>query len=669
MGGGNTFIAEKMKNNSHIVASGGDETDRNVLPSEKIVPSVNDNEKSSETCTLPPLFSSYNDVVRPLLDALHPLHCIDVIEEGITFPTIVVIGERSSGKSSVIESLTGISFPRGDGRQGVGTQVPLMIKFQYHPDPVSKLRLEYQGKPLVSFNNKADISKEINIATDKINKNEIEILKVPLTLVVKVNTVATDLTILDLPGLPNATTYQNAIVQFCADIIVGYIKPEECLILNVIPSMTDLKNCESLKMSRKFDEIGQRTIHVVTKVDYKVTEDQLTIITTNKGPNYVCVRNRLGDETYQEARTKEAKLFETHHLLSKIHKSMIGIHVVARNLVFVQLVMITKHLDKINMKIKEELNTCVKEQAGLESQFTTTSEAMSTLREIITMSQKSFFKNVIPRERLNEMTQEFSDKLMENRLGLNRHDQPLNVEIQLLRECMGVISPTYHPETVFNILLEREIDKIRETTDSCVSRIWNYIEDVMVKVLVLHAEYYPQLLLVAKAATKNVIAILKEKFKCKLFEFFEMKKMEDYKSDPEVISSWGRQYNNRQYLKDKAKNSKVSGSEGGEMTILDHAIDIRTKRVAYWDIVRKRFIEMMESSLESTVNKMAVKEMEIELMNEMKNGDEDRYKRIMMAPPILITTKIWKLKNRIELLNNSKKVIENTMDKVVSHGY
>ena len=38
-----------------------------------------------------------------------------VMEEGIQLPTIVVVGDQSSGKSSILESLARINLTRGHG--------------------------------------------------------------------------------------------------------------------------------------------------------------------------------------------------------------------------------------------------------------------------------------------------------------------------------------------------------------------------------------------------------------------------------------------------------------------------------------------------------------------------------------------------------------------------
>ena len=62
-----------------------------------------------------PIVSSSNDRIRPLLDAVDRLRQLNVMKEGIQLPTIVVVADQSSGKSSVLESLACINLPRGDG--------------------------------------------------------------------------------------------------------------------------------------------------------------------------------------------------------------------------------------------------------------------------------------------------------------------------------------------------------------------------------------------------------------------------------------------------------------------------------------------------------------------------------------------------------------------------
>ncbi|XP_020959148.1 dynamin-related protein 4C-like isoform X2 [Arachis ipaensis] len=141
------------------------------------------------------------------------------------------------------------------------------------------------------------------------------------------------------------------------DIIMEYIRPEERIILNVLSSTVDFTTCESIRMSQSVDKTGLRTLAVVTKADKspeglleKVTADDVNI-----GLGYVCVRNRIGDESYEEARIEEERLFESHPMLSKIDKSIVGVPVLAQRLVQVQGMIISKTLSEIVKKITEKL--------------------------------------------------------------------------------------------------------------------------------------------------------------------------------------------------------------------------------------------------------------------------------------------------------------------------
>ncbi|KAJ1426181.1 P-loop containing nucleoside triphosphate hydrolase [Sesbania bispinosa] len=242
---------------------------------------------------LAPIVSSYNDRIRPVLDAVENLRCLNIAKEGIQLPTIVVVGDQSSGKSSVLESLAGISLPRG---QGICTRVPLIMRLQNHPLPKPELVLEFNGKTILT--DEAHVSTAINVATEELAGFGKGISITPLTLFVKKNGVP-DISMVDLP-------------------------PEESIILNVLSPTVDFTTCESIRMSQSVDKTGLRTLAVVTRVDKspeglleKVTADDVNI-----GLGYVCVRNRI---------------------------------VLAQKLVQVQAMIISKTLPEIVKKINEKL--------------------------------------------------------------------------------------------------------------------------------------------------------------------------------------------------------------------------------------------------------------------------------------------------------------------------
>ncbi|XP_073047461.1 putative dynamin-related protein 4A [Primulina eburnea] len=319
---------------------------------------------SGLTITGGPLVSCYNDRIRPLLDVVDKLRNLNIMQEGIQLPTIVLVGDQSSGKSSVLESLAGISLPRG---QGICTRVPLIMRLENYSHPRPEFFLEFDGK--VINTDEERISDDIIAATDEIAGKGKGVSNTPLTLIVKKNGVP-DLTMVDLPGITRVAVHGQPedIYEQISKMIMEFITPEDCVILNVLSASVNFTTCESIRLSQKVDKNGKRTLAVVTKAD-KNPEGLLEKVTANDvniGLGYVCVRNRIGDESYEEARDEEARLFKDHHLLSGISKSMVGIPVLAQKLVQIQASIVGKCLPDIFRKINDKLSTNINEIKLLE---------------------------------------------------------------------------------------------------------------------------------------------------------------------------------------------------------------------------------------------------------------------------------------------------------------
>ena len=61
------------------------------------------------------LYRKYEEKVRPCIDLIDSLRALGV-EQDLALPAIAVIGDQSSGKSSVLEALSGVALPRGSGK-------------------------------------------------------------------------------------------------------------------------------------------------------------------------------------------------------------------------------------------------------------------------------------------------------------------------------------------------------------------------------------------------------------------------------------------------------------------------------------------------------------------------------------------------------------------------
>nr|VDC76559.1 unnamed protein product [Brassica rapa] len=143
--------------------------------SSRTIVKANPNDNKSVTIE-PPIVSSYNDQIRPLLDTVDRMRNLNVMKEGIQLPTIVVVGDQSSGKSSVLESLAGISLPRG---QGICTRVPLVMRLQGSTSSEPEIWLEYSDK--VVQTDEEHIAEAIYAATDVIAGSSKGVSDAPLT--------------------------------------------------------------------------------------------------------------------------------------------------------------------------------------------------------------------------------------------------------------------------------------------------------------------------------------------------------------------------------------------------------------------------------------------------------------------------------------------------------
>ncbi|CAM6129770.1 unnamed protein product [Calypogeia fissa] len=304
------------------------------------------------------LSEKYNKNIRPLIDAVDRLRNLKVTSEGIPLPSIVVVGDQSSGKSSVLESLATISLPRG---QGIATRVPLVLRLERCRDAdESSITISYNENQLSKVIREDDIKSEVDAATNALagtGKGVVTEGKISLHIR---KPDAPDLTMIDLPGITRVPVHgqpDNIYDQIKA-MIQKYLKPKETVILNVLSATVDFSTCESIRMSQDADKKGERTLAVVTKVD-KAPEDvyeKVTADDVNIGLGYICVRNQTDeDKSHEEARERERQLFETHPSLSKLDKSCVGIPSLAERLTQIQANMIRMSLPGIQQQIDKAL--------------------------------------------------------------------------------------------------------------------------------------------------------------------------------------------------------------------------------------------------------------------------------------------------------------------------
>ncbi|KAL2343248.1 hypothetical protein Fmac_004533 [Flemingia macrophylla] len=639
-----------------------------------------------------PIVSSYNERIRPVLDALENLRRLNITKEGIQLPSIVVVGDQSSGKSSVLESLAGISLPRG---QGICTRVPLVMRLQNHSLPQPELVLEFNGKTVST--DEACVSEAINAATEELAGHGKGISNNPLTLVVKKNGVP-DLTMVDLPGITRVPVHGQPenIYDQIKDMIMEYIKPEESIILNVLSASVDFTTCESIRMSQSVDKTGLRTLAVVTKADKspeglleKVTADDVNI-----GLGYVCVRNRIGDESYEDARIEEQNLFESHPMLSKIDKSIVGIPVLAQKLVQVQASSISKTLPEIVRKINEKLSANLSELEKLPTNLATVADAMTAFMHIIGLIKESFRKILLRGEfdeyaedekmhctaRLAEMLDSYSQDLF-NCVESDATKNFLMDEIKVLEEAKWIGLPNFMPRTAFLSILQRKVRGISDMPIGFVENVWNYLEDVLISVINRHSENYAQLLFSTRRASQVLISKKKQNSIKHVIEAIEMEKHTDYTCNPEFSQEYNRLISLQEAFVNEVLNNENKPShvnlegigkiEVGHLrqypSVLLQAFDLKVRMISYWKIVQKRLVDSIALHLMLSINNLVNNDLEKELVHDLLSPSGGGIERLLEESPS-ISGKREKLQRSVKVLRESKETVANIIDRIGSFG-
>ncbi|XP_062272449.1 interferon-induced GTP-binding protein Mx-like [Scomber scombrus] len=227
------------------------------------------------------LNQQYEEKVRPCIDLIDSLRSLGV-EKDLALPAIAVIGDQSSGKSSVLEALSGVALPRGSG---IVTRCPLELKMKRMKEGEEWYgKISYQDQE-EEIEDPADVEKKIREAQDEMAGVGVGISDDLISLEIASPDVP-DLTLIDLPGIARVAVkgQPENIGDQIKRLIQKFITKQETMNLVVVPCNVDIANTEALKMAQLVDPDGERTLGILTKPDLvdKGTEDTVIDITHNE---------------------------------------------------------------------------------------------------------------------------------------------------------------------------------------------------------------------------------------------------------------------------------------------------------------------------------------------------------------------------------------------------
>ncbi|OAX78077.1 hypothetical protein ACJ72_07617 [Emergomyces africanus] len=244
----------------------------NLTPSQDEVGSPDDTRLINSS--LESLQSTEQRELLDLVDRLRRAGLSSILQ----LPQIVVCGDQSSGKSSVLEAITEIPFPRKENlctrfateiimRREAGESIQCKINpDSSHPED-EQLRLRQFARKICDF---AELPSIIDDATKEMGLNERKAFSKDVLSIEICGPNRPQLTLVDLPGLIHSANKSQSEedVELIKSLVQHYISQQRTIILAVVSAKNDYANQVILKDCRKLDPKGGRTLGVITKPDY-----------------------------------------------------------------------------------------------------------------------------------------------------------------------------------------------------------------------------------------------------------------------------------------------------------------------------------------------------------------------------------------------------------------
>lgn len=203
------------------------------------------------------------------------------VGDHIALPQLVVCGDQSAGKSSVLEGISGIPFPRQDGLctrfateiilRHDPTEKRVTATITPHParDEEEKARLSAFNHHIQQFSELPGIIEEatklMGVRASDAEANAPAFAADVLRLELVGNT-GLHLTIVDLPGLIEVSENTED-VKIVETLVDTYLEQSRTIILAVVPASSDVDTQKIIQRARHFDKKGVRTVGIITKPD------------------------------------------------------------------------------------------------------------------------------------------------------------------------------------------------------------------------------------------------------------------------------------------------------------------------------------------------------------------------------------------------------------------
>ncbi|TKA74100.1 hypothetical protein B0A55_11064 [Friedmanniomyces simplex] len=308
------------------------------------------------------------------------------IDEDVGEAYLVVCGDQSTGKSSVLEGITGIPFPR---EEGVCTKFATEVILEHaegvkaisatiipHPSRHDTLKANLQAyqRTINGFEELPDVIVKAGVLMGIRGYGDNhegpsfaeDVLRIKVT-----GPCGLHLSIVDLPGLiSNASEEQTEDdVETVHRMVDSYVEKPRTIILAVVQAGNDIANQSIIRKSKLFDKAGQRTVGIITKPDLinAGAEGRIAALAKNQDTTklqlgFFLLKNPTPKEREATITPKQRSANELRYFQSppwkeqKLDTTRVGIDKLQTSLQ----ALLDRHIEKELPKVREEIKSTIR---------------------------------------------------------------------------------------------------------------------------------------------------------------------------------------------------------------------------------------------------------------------------------------------------------------------
>ncbi|XP_016117444.1 interferon-induced GTP-binding protein Mx1-like [Sinocyclocheilus grahami] len=629
----------------------------------------------SESQTHGAFHNHFIESVRPLIELIDSLKLIG-LDEDIGLPSIAVVGDQSSGKSSVLEALSGVALPRGSG---IVTRCPLELKLQKLKNGPWSGIISYSGHR-ETFNDPLKVDTLVREAQNKLAGKAVGICDELITLEISSPDVC-DLTLIDLPGITRVPVHDQPedIGDQIKTLILKYIAKSETIILVVVPCNVDIATTEALRMAQKVDPEGLRTLAILTKPDLIDRGAEIEVLNIVQGKviplskGYIIVRCRgqsdINDRIpFDKAMEAELKFFRNHHYFSSLlDDGKASTQCLAAKLTKE----LADHIKKSLPSLTEQIQT----------------RLLNVQRDLKSYEQGPPLEEEMMGPFLSEIILEFSDQI--NELSRTGHSKDKNIYISLrpvfkkwdiyLRSTevsfkarvtemiekyneihRGRELLTFSEFCEYECVIQNHVAALQEPAMATLKDVREIVQNVFREVCYLSFDQYPPMRYIVSNMVNDIQTKQEAKAEKRIKEFINMEKLvftqdkvlQQKLNDSDIPQKTGIETSDKNHYDD---DDTIFNSKG--CALLDTRNLVPEKLVLYYEIIYQRLTDYVPMLIILFMLKDAAKTLRHQML-ELRNGadvvkllSEDSEHGRMRAD----------LKQRLERLTQAQDLISNRL--------